>query len=337
MHRPGFPALTLRPATLPVASAAAAFALCLGSLAAPATSSASPEPASGGHASGAGATGSSVAAARPAPTVSAPGSSIAPAASGTLAAARASRVPSAQPSAAEIRAIAKGQRYRTQRTTPLFAAARGAARIDTLPPRYVVAAERKAAKGSKRVKVHYLGRTGWLELGSVRAVAGSTRLGASHDSYTASAYAGALRRQVSAYCPGVSIKVTSNRAGSGEYYATNIPLQIVINRYDDPDPRQPSMRAIVLHECGHILQYRAYGVQKEATAVSGYAKLDAATGRLFKGGDPVELSADCMADAMGAKRKGTDFTGQGYQVGYGKGCNAKQRAAAAKLVKGKRL
>lgn len=97
----------------------------------------------------------------------------------------------------------------------------------------------------------------------------------------------------------------------------------------DLDPDSVPARAVQLHECAHILQYRAYRYDHLA--------LDARMGRIYPNGrnDGVEHMADCMADAMGARRV---FTSRGttWTVGYGGTCTPAQMAAARKVIAGVR-
>ncbi|MDI3329671.1 MAG: hypothetical protein QJR09_02905 [Micrococcus sp.] len=93
----------------------------------------------------------------------------------------------------------------------------------------------------------------------------------------------------------------------------------------------PATRAVVLHECAHILQYRAYGYD--------WAALDSAMRHVYPDGphSPVEHMADCMSEVMGAERQGRSDDGQWYGTGYGGSCSPQQLDAAAQVVDGRRL
>lgn len=88
-------------------------------------------------------------------------------------------------------------------------------------------------------------------------------------------------------------------------------------------------RAVQLHECAHILQYRAYRYDGDA--------LDANMDRIYPDGEfeGVEHMADCMADAMGARRVSTSG-GTTWTVGYGGTCSSTQLSAARKVIAGVR-
>lgn len=93
-------------------------------------------------------------------------------------------------------------------------------------------------------------------------------------------------------------------------------------------------KAVQLHECAHILQYRAYEYD--------YAALTKAMNKVYpnngkgivksKYASGVEHMADCIAIAMGSKR-----TGPTYYTGYHGSCNSSQMAAAKKIIAGKRV
>ncbi len=97
----------------------------------------------------------------------------------------------------------------------------------------------------------------------------------------------------------------------------------------DLDPDSVPARAVQLHECAHILQYRTYRYDAAA--------LDANMKRIYPNGryEGTEHMADCMADAMGARRvhSSADST---WIVGYGGTCTSAQMAAARKVIAGVR-
>ncbi|MEV4901972.1 S-layer homology domain-containing protein [Citricoccus sp. NPDC055426] len=96
--------------------------------------------------------------------------------------------------------------------------------------------------------------------------------------------------------------------------------------------------ATQLHECGHILQFRAYKYDYEAL-VNG---MDTAypnngsgipTSEYHSG---VEHMADCIADAMGAQRTGMLDPYTTYYSGYGGKCTSAHLAKARTIIAGKR-
>jgi hypothetical protein len=92
----------------------------------------------------------------------------------------------------------------------------------------------------------------------------------------------------------------------------------------------PATRAVALHECAHILQYRTYGYD--------WSSLDSAMRHVYPDGphSPVEHMADCMSEVMGAERRGRSADGRWYDAGYGGGCTPEQYDAAARVIDGQR-
>lgn len=96
--------------------------------------------------------------------------------------------------------------------------------------------------------------------------------------------------------------------------------------------------AMQLHECGHILQFRAYKYDYEALVNgmdaaypnngSGISKSEYHSG--------VEHMADCIADAMGAQRTGMLDPYTTYYSGYGGQCTSTHLAKARTIIAGKR-
>jgi hypothetical protein len=97
----------------------------------------------------------------------------------------------------------------------------------------------------------------------------------------------------------------------------------------DIDADSVPARAVQLHECAHILQYRTYRYDDVA--------LDANMQRIYPNGTAggTEHMADCMADAMGARRVSSSG-GATWTVGYGGTCTSAQLAAARKVIAGVR-
>ncbi|WP_168199796.1 S-layer homology domain-containing protein [Citricoccus sp. SGAir0253] len=112
-------------------------------------------------------------------------------------------------------------------------------------------------------------------------------------------------------------------------WPSSLRIRELIGLGDDLDPDFVPARAMQLHECAHILQFRAYRYDEGA--------LVSAMERLYPGGPAggVEHMADCMADAMGAQRVHTSG-GRTWTAGYGGTCTMAQRAAARKVIAGLR-
>ena len=161
---------------------------------------------------------------------------------------------------------------------------------------------------------------------------GSTADRAEVDSAAA---AGRVRQLMSPWCTDVP---TSVHAGSGGQAGFTVDWHPLFGRSEDPSvfikiglqwpTDHAGTRAVALHECAHILQYRAYGFDAVALA----ADMD----RIYPHGTSsgTEHMADCMADVMGAERSGV-VDGQGYSAGYGGECTPAQSAAAAELIEGR--
>lgn len=140
---------------------------------------------------------------------------------------------------------------------------------------------------------------------------------------------------VAPWCEGVSLTMVPGRGGQAGYTEDWHPF---FGRSEDPaefikigsqwSQEHAGTRAVALHECAHILQYRTYDYD--------YAALDLDMERLYPGGTSsgIEHMADCMSDLMGAERSGV-VEGQGYAVGYGGACTPAQQAAAAALIAGR--
>ncbi|MGM7668553.1 S-layer homology domain-containing protein [Microbacterium sp. A93] len=95
--------------------------------------------------------------------------------------------------------------------------------------------------------------------------------------------------------------------------------------------------AVQLHECGHVLQYRAYKYDSAAldqgmNAVYPNNGAGIPKGEYHSG---VEHMADCIADVMGAQRSGV-FGAYTYQAGYGGKCTSTHLDVARQVIAGKR-
>jgi hypothetical protein len=147
-----------------------------------------------------------------------------------------------------------------------------------------------------------------------------------------------VRSAIAPWCGAVPLTVTRGTSGQAGYTRAWTPWPWDAGRVTeyievggDWPPGHPAATAVALHECAHILQYRAYGYDWPA--------LDRAMRRAYPDGaaSGVEHMADCMADAMGAHREGRTADGHWYTAGYGGGCSPAQREAAARTIAGHRL
>jgi hypothetical protein len=163
--------------------------------------------------------------------------------------------------------------------------------------------------------------------GAVRAV--SNTLTIRTTSY--GPYLGKAQYYMKNYCPSTPLTATLNPEGSlaglattrwsvwrewdytGRITATYSWSQKIDLRTGMPDD---VLKAVALHECGHIVQYRQL--------VKGQAAFEAkltATDKIYNG-NGIEKQADCMAAVVLGTMKYAYYT---------KSCNAAQRSAAAAL------
>ena len=136
------------------------------------------------------------------------------------------------------------------------------------------------------------------------------------------AVAASLSRTVRRYCPSAVVRIvhlSGDAAGSfteGQY-SLLIDSTVV-------DYRPIDRRAVVLHECGHYLQWRNYGatgagatrMAKDARAVFG-----------TNSSDPVEHMADCISQAANP----------GGYLAYGGSCTPRQHTASLRMLHGLRV
>jgi hypothetical protein len=144
---------------------------------------------------------------------------------------------------------------------------------------------------------------------------------------------------VARWCWGVNISTMPGWGGVASYEITgyggddmDVDEAIVLGSAEPVNTDRS--KAVQYHECAHILQFRAYKYDGAA--------LDRAMDRVYPNGkyEGTEHMADCMADAMGAKRTGTYTEGQWtytYVVGYGGKCTTAQLSAAKKIIAGQRV
>jgi len=228
-------------------------------------------------------------------------------------------------------------KYQTNEPATLYASATSKKKRASIPADYTLASPtNKISSDGTRVQVRYRSKIGWVLLSQTTKVAQSTMVGKL--SWKASA-----AKNVAKWCAGVSIRtnivgdnsahVDWTRNGPERKKASEwINLATVTGRNRALDPNHPMAVAVQYHECAHILQYRAYGYDGE--------ELKASMDRAYGKGNGVEHMADCMADAMGAKRTGTEYLANGssrmWVAGYGGSCTGAQLAAARKLIAGER-
>lgn len=146
-------------------------------------------------------------------------------------------------------------------------------------------------------------------------------------SWTDAEYVAAIKKNISKWCPTTPVNLA---AKANTYYATSHPQAIFISRKDNPNPNWGNILSVSLHECAHILQFKAYEGRLE--------HLDRDMDPLWpakKNG--VEHLADCISDLMGGKREGMLPNGWSYWAGYGETCNTTQTKAAQTILNGKAL
>jgi len=232
-------------------------------------------------------------------------------------------------------------KYQTNVSATLYSAGSGTKKLATVPADYTVAT-RTAKKSSdgKRIQVEYKSKTGWITLSKASRVSLSTKVG--QLSWKASA-----AKNIAKWCSGVPIDTSVNymnqataqvSTSNGKRKVTEkINLSTKTNWGTALNPNHPMAVSIQYHECGHIMQYRAYnydfaGLKRAMDKVYG-------TSGNTAGG--VEHMADCISEALGAKRKGTESAGNGvtrtWTSGYGGKCTATHLAAAKKIIAGKRV
>jgi hypothetical protein len=148
-------------------------------------------------------------------------------------------------------------------------------------------------------------------------------------------HADGIEDLISPWCSGVAVTVRPGSGGRAGYSVSSHPVfgmagtpEEYIEVGDAWPTGHPAATAVALHECAHILQYRAYG--------HDYAAVEAAMDRVYPDGPStgVEHMADCISEVLGAVRTGRDAEGRTYVVGYGGDCTDAQRTAAERIVAG---
>lgn len=218
--------------------------------------------------------------------------------------------------------------YTTKRGTSLRAGAASGKTLATLPTDYTVGTLNNArAKNNQWVQVQYAGKTGWLAAKDIKSVSLNAAPGPGAKSYSDATWASMVGKNIAKYCPSVPVRVSKKR---GEYYAESIPRRITLSRVGNNDPNAGNIKAVALHECAHMQQFKVYP--------SGFAKLTTYAEKINprRDGRGIEHLADCMSDKMGARRTGTLANGSTYIAGYQGKCTSAQNKAADSLLAGKR-
>ncbi|GER22221.1 hypothetical protein NCCP1664_07180 [Zafaria cholistanensis] len=232
-------------------------------------------------------------------------------------------------------------KYQTKVGTRLYSSASGTQKLASVPADYTVSTrtDKKSSNGT-RVQVQYQSKTGWITLSKVSKVPLSTPLGKL--SWKASA-----SKNIARWCAGVpidtsvdymnqataSVSTSNGRRTVAEkiHLSTKTPWGTAL------DPNHPLAVSIQYHECGHIMQYRAYNYDFAALK-RAMDKVYGASGNTAGG---VEHMADCIAEALGAKRRGTETLSNGstrtWVSGYGGTCTSTHLAAAKKIIAGDRV
>lgn len=207
----------------------------------------------------------------------------------------------------------------------------GSKTLTTIPAQAKVA--RLGASGSM-TKVKYGTTTGWV---NSYFLTGGEPGGTRKPYASPKTYAQGVQNNIAKWCWGVPVATGPGTNGYATMRSLGWGEDVIVEEEiyvgADAPVNSDLSKAIQIHECAHILQYRAYKYDSDA--------LEAAMDRVYPNGahPGVEHMADCMADAMGAKRTGT-FTQDGYMysyvAGYGGTCSSTQLNAAKKLIAGKK-
>ncbi|GHG54224.1 hypothetical protein GCM10011331_19810 [Flavimobilis marinus] len=234
--------------------------------------------------------------------------------------------PTALPGAVVTAKKKAAPRYQTKVRTVVYTKASGSKKRATIPADYTVKAV-SAKKKNSRIQVVYKGKRGWVKASKISRVSSSTKLGKM-------SWAGSAKKNIKRWCKGVPVKVNKVDRNYASAWSDGSRELIELSRVafgEKLDPNHPLAVATQYHECGHILQYRAYGYD--------FVALRKAMDKVYpKGEHPgIEHMADCISDVMGAKRYGSLGQGRTYYAGYGGDCSKKQLKAAKRIIAGKRL
>lgn len=222
-------------------------------------------------------------------------------------------------------------KYQTKRATTLYAGKTSTKKLATVPADYTLAT-RTNAKSVTRVHVSYGSKTGWVTLKQVSKVALATKVGKL-------SWVGSAKKNIAKWCKGVPITAGRNLGNYAQAsgWSGHMKESITLGTADffggTLDPNHPMAIATQYHECAHLLQYRAYDYD--------FTRMGKAMDKVY--GKPrtasgTEHMADCMAEAMGAKRTGFDAAG-GYTwtAGYGGKCTSTHLKKAKLIIAGKRV
>ncbi len=219
-------------------------------------------------------------------------------------------------------------KYTARQSTVLRSKANGGKKLATIGRDYTLGTVDNARnKPRSWVRVQYKGKTGWVALKHVKKVSLGTAVGPGARTYSDAAWGAAVSKHIARHCPRITVRVSHRK---DEYYAQSSPLRITLSRVGHPDPGAAPLKAVALHECAHIMQFKAYP-RGFSTLVRHAEKINPR-----RDGYGIEHLADCMSDSMGAKRSGRLADGSTYYTGYHGKCSSEQKRAAAQLVAGKR-
>jgi len=230
---------------------------------------------------------------------------------------------------ASARGAKAAAKVQTDVRTPAYPTATSTKVALRIPADYTVRAL-SLEKRRGRLKVVYRSKKVWVPAKKVDRVKRATPVG--RLSWAASA-----KKNIASWCTGVPVtaRKKSKNYAYASYDGKRATERIRFSR-STPwgtrlNPNSSLALAIQYHECGHILQYRAYHYDFDA--------LNRAMDQVY-GDNGTEHMADCIADALGAHRRGTyvekDGTRMTYVAGYGGSCSAKQLKAAKRMIAGKK-
>ena len=204
-----------------------------------------------------------------------------------------------EPAAPTAVAGAIKAKYQTKASTTLYSTATGTKKVSTVPADYTVATRTaKKSSSGKRIQVEYKSKTGWITLSKTSKVSLSTKVG--QLSWKASA-----AKNIARWCSGVPIDTSINymnqataqvSTSNGKRKVTEkINLSTKTSWGTALDPNHPMAISIQYHECGHIMQYRAYNYDFAALG-RAMNKVYGTSGNTAGG---VEHMADCISEALG--------------------------------------
>lgn len=247
----------------------------------------------------------------------------------------------------EIYPEGHAQVFWTTRTVTLYSSSRYTAQtsrraVATLAPHTKVLVRERADEHFAQVTVldgdRLTGTTGW----TVHSLLTAGRPGTTRRPHAGSnlGYVHQAQNIMAPWCWKVPTRTDpSSGGGLASYQASTqggllltATETITLGTSGGLSPSHPAATAIVLHECAHILQYRASGYDINALKASSDRVFPNDGTQIPRGeyASGVEHMADCIADQMGARRNGP-----GYSAGYGASCSTAQRAAARTVISGR--